>query len=488
MKTFIPSYSLQAFPTEKVLREFKAVRGLVAMGKIELPPDTAELLPLSQKNHQHDPVAWKKPQINPDLSPLIRAIAERLGYDPALLAEGKGETGKPGHDWVAYSHQGTCPLLVRWQAGKGNLLLSASIFEGDLTFGSDLALTLLTDEAGLETYLQVADILLSIETPPKWSESLEIPIGNTIQKVTVSSQKQNPFYITGFIKICLPTDRQLNSVRQQDLKRLGFGIPLTIGTEEEINSEWTEKLLKPNCLRITKILGNTELDFGADEPLSLSIIHEINGESVRKACEFMTIALAEVFNGEVANYSSLVNFEERASLDVELAERKKHLLHLTASTAPYNGPKDRLSFGSGVYETPPEILRHTRPVAKMWHGHLGASSDLLTLLFARIQSLIRPLKANNSGPETTPKLILKGEVELPPLAAQYEDTEKPYSQIEELESPYYSAHRGLPVRVDKRLLVWRNGDTEALAADFFHLPETNDVHVAHLRRVKIPQD
>ena len=61
-------------------------------------------------------------------------------------------------------------------------------------------------------------------------------------------------------------------------------------------------------------------------------------------------------------------------------------------------------------------------------------------------------------------------------------------QTEELKSPYYSAHLGLPVRVDKRLIVWRKGDTEALAADFFHLTANQDTHIAHLRRVKIPQD
>lgn len=484
MTPFISSYSLQAFPTEKVLREFKAVRGLVAMGKIELPPDTAELLPLSQKNHQYDPLAWKKPQINPDLSPLIRAIAERLGYDPALLAEGKGETGKPNHDWIAYSHQGTCPLLVRWRAGQGSLLLSASIFSNDLT------LTLLTDEAGLETYLQVADILLSIETPPEWSQTLEIPTGNTIQKVTVSSQKNNPFYIAGSIKVCLPADRQFNAVRQQDLKQLGFGIRLTIGTEEEINAggfEKERKPLKPNCLRIQDVLVQGEdLDFGPDEPLSLSIIKKINGASVKMACTFMTMALAEAFNGEVA-MPNLYNFDGKESLDVEVEERKMQLQQLTNRKFFYSRPKGRLTFGPGVYETPPEILRHTRPVAKMSGGDVGVSCDLLKLLFEYIYGLVNEAEKSAES-ATKPKLIIKGEAQLPSLAAQYEDTAKFYCRTEELKSPYYSAHLGLPVRVDKRLIVWRKGDTEALAADFFHLPTNQDTHIAHLRRVKIPQD
>ncbi len=62
-----------------------------------------------------------------------------------------------------------------------------------------------------------------------------------------------------------------------------------------------------------------------------------------------------------------------------------------------------------------------------------------------------------------------------------------YRRIEDLKSPYASAHRGLPVRVDKRLIVWRDGDTQALAADFFHLPATKDTHVTNLHRVPIPK-
>jgi hypothetical protein len=44
------------------------------------------------------------------------------------------------------------------------------------------------------------------------------------------------------------------------------------------------------------------------------------------------------------------------------------------------------------------------------------------------------------------------------------------------------------VRVDKRLIVWRDGDIQALAADFFHLPATKDTHVTNLQRVPIPKN
>jgi hypothetical protein len=43
------------------------------------------------------------------------------------------------------------------------------------------------------------------------------------------------------------------------------------------------------------------------------------------------------------------------------------------------------------------------------------------------------------------------------------------------------------VRVDKRVLVWRSNDTEALAADYFRHPTTGDVHFARLYRVPVPK-
>jgi hypothetical protein len=72
------------------------------------------------------------------------------------------------------------------------------------------------------------------------------------------------------------------------------------------------------------------------------------------------------------------------------------------------------------------------------------------------------------------------------LASQYADTALERKLLEELSKPYASMHRGLPVRVDKRVLVWRMNDTEALTADYFRHPSTGDVHFARLYRVPTP--
>ena len=100
--------------------------------------------------------------------------------------------------------------------------------------------------------------------------------------------------------------------------------------------------------------------------------------------------------------------------------------------------------------------------------------------------LCRPPLMMSAG-EAKPKLQIKGECQLPPLASQYQDTALERKDFEELTKPYTSTHRGLPVRVDKRVLVWRSNDREALAADYFRHPTTGDVHFARLYRTPTPK-
>jgi hypothetical protein len=47
-------------------------------------------------------------------------------------------------------------------------------------------------------------------------------------------------------------------------------------------------------------------------------------------------------------------------------------------------------------------------------------------------------------------------------------------------NPYTAIYRGLPIRDDKRVLVWRSNDNEALVVDYFRQPTTGDIHFARL--------
>jgi hypothetical protein len=492
MTKLIHTYDLQAFPTEKILKEFKPVRGLVARGAIELPPGQEELLRITKQNRKDDELGWQEPAVLPDVRPLFDAIAERMGYDPALLAEGKGETGKPGHDWLTYGNKGGCPLLIRWKPGQGNLLLSIAVTPS--YHDTVLVVSVLADEAGRETLLKVADVIQSIEASHDQPETIDITVGDTLQKVKIATLHESTGWFVDCPRIvfCLPEDRQLNAVRHRELERLAFSLPLIVGTAEEIrrrNSYRSDFLqLSPNVLRIERIFGTT-LDFKADEPLSESIIKEIHRESCDLAGSAFSFAMDEALGakncGEVRESRQLIWKEK---LDAEATERRMKL-NMEANGVEKNGQRGeirRLSLGADVRVTPSDILRDTRPVAKMSGGDLGLSVDLLENLFGEIHRL-----SEESGiiqhQLMKPKLPIKGEAILPPLAKQYEDTVIEYRRVEDLNSPYTSAHRGLPVRVDKRLIVWRDGDTQALAADFFHLPATKDTHVTNLQKVPIPK-
>jgi hypothetical protein len=203
------------------------------------------------------------------------------------------------------------------------------------------------------------------------------------------------------------------------------------------------------------------------------------------AMETMDAAISSVLDNmddRVLRENRLL-FWSKEILDVELAERKAKVRSLVRETMLFK--EGRLSFGWDVRETPGEILRGTRPVAKMLGGDVFPSSDVLEVLFHHFQTMASPGKHEYlRGPK--PKLQLKGEVQLPSMAKSYGDSAKDEHHIEDLRHPYYGSHMGLPVRIDKRLIVWREGDTEALAADFFHLAATRDTHFTHLQKVKVP--
>jgi hypothetical protein len=479
-------YSLQAFPTEKILKEFKPVRGCHVRGKIELPPGQAELLGASMRNRDIDPLAWQKPTVDVDIRPLIDAIAERMGYDPALLNEGRGETGRTDHAWSVYADESGFPLLIRWQAGAGELLLSIGILALE-----QLSIAMLADAEGLETLLKVHDIVTGIVATEGRTERLSVPVGDTLQIVEVTSPPERA-YFGPCVTLCLPSDRQLSDLRRKELERIVGGVPLFIGTEEEINRRQMYVIatptLKPNSLRLEMIPPSaTRLDFGPDEPLSQSLIDLINEAGVSRTWrEFERTAAEHSYVSFDANaWHELLDKEK---LDFELSERRLKLEELVQRMSPSDDCQriHRISFSRDFQETPATHLRGTGPMAKMAEGNVETSADLLDKLRRLLLDLCRPPLMAASA-EAKPKLQIKGECQLPPLASQYQDTALEQKGFEELTKPYTSTHRGLPVRVDKRVLVWRSNDTEALAADYFRHPTTGDLHFARLYRAPTPK-
>jgi hypothetical protein len=486
MTKLIHPYSLQAFPTEKILKEFKPVRGCHVRGKIELPPGQAELLFASLRNRDSDPLAWQKPTVEVDIGPLFDAIAERMGYDPTLLNEGRGETGRADHAWSAYSNESGYPMLIRWQAGAGELLLSIGILAQE-----ELSIAMLADAEGLASLLKIHDIVTGIVAAEGRKESLSVPVGDTLQIVEVAALPERA-YFGPCVTVCLPADRQLSDLRRKELERVVGGVPLLIGTEEEVNRGYFDLAgiprLTPNSLRL-ELVGpfiGKRMDFGPEEPLSQSLIDLINEAGVSRTWkEFERTAAEQAYAGFDANaWHELLDKEK---LDFELSERRLKLEELVRRMLPSDECQGihRISFSRDFRETPATHLRGTGPMAKMAEGNLETSADLMEKIERMLLDLCRPPLMAASG-EAKPKLQIKGECQLPPLASQYQDTALEQKGFEELTKPYTSTHRGLPVRVDKRVLVWRSNDNEALAVDYFRHPTTGDVHFARLYRVPVP--
>jgi hypothetical protein len=486
MTKLIQPYSLQAFPTEKVLKEFNPVRGCYVRGKIELPPGQAELLYASLRNRDSDPLAWQQPTVEVDISPLLDAIAERMGYDRVLLNEGRGETGRADHAWSVYASESDYPMLIRWQAGAGQLLLSIGIHALE-----NLSIAVLADAEGLESLLKIHDIVTGIVAAEGRKESLSVPVGDTLQVVEVASLPERAYFGPS-VTVCLPADRQLSDLRRKELERVVGGVPLHIGTEEEVNRSYFGfagiPSLTPHSLRLELVAPfiGKRMDFGPDEPLSQSLIDLINEAGVNRTWkEFERTADAHAYVDFDANaWHELLDKEK---LDFELSERRLKLEELVRRMSPKDEYEtvQKVSFSPDFRETPATHLRGTGPMAKMAEGNVETSADLLEKLERMMLDLCRPPLMAASA-EAKPKLQIKGECQLPPLASQYQDTALERNSFEELTKPYTSTHRGLPVRVDKRVLVWRSNDNEALAVDYFRHPTTGDVHFARLYRVPVP--
>ena len=476
------TYSLQAFPTEKIFKEFKPVRGFVVQGTLELSPDQTIKLATARRNQGDDPLAWKEPIIEPDLGPLLKAIAERFGYDVRLLTEGKGETGLAEHSWVAYAHDGGCPALVRWQADQGQLLLSIGVSPS-----SGLTVTILADQAGVPTLLRVGDILSGLQEDGTAQVDLAVPVGDTLQQVALTAPTTDSVFGPS-LEIFLPAGHELNALRRRELERLAYAIPVKLSMAQTVGWADAQKPLAPNGLRMNNIFQGA-LDFGPDEPLSAAIMEQVLGVGIDLATGLMEHAIAKAFAPPATEkfFDDLCLDREKELLDVELAERRDKLPQLTrlADRLPGIAGRTSLSFGLDVPRTPGEVLRGTRPVAKIVGGDLTAGDDLLDILFEQMRMVWRRVGGGRPG-KGQPKLRLSGQVHLPGLADLHRDAATCRQRIEELGQPYYGTHLGLPVRIDQRLIVWRDGDAQALAADFFHLPATGDTHFTHLQRVKIP--
>jgi len=492
MTKLIHTYSLQAFPTEKILKEFNPVRGMRFSGRIELAPNDREALRESALNRHLDRKSWLGTRVVPDVVPVFRLIAEKMGYDLPALLEGKGETGKPTDTWTVYADEGQTPMLVRWTIGEAQLVLS--IVVGDENFSPDLAVLLLADDKAMSLLGDIGDALRALEEEFVPQRQVDVAEGGLLTRYLSGGSFWCDFSIR--CRIHADPDQPLSPERMADLIALRNSAQVII---EEGSGGVTDR--GGMMIRNTKSRASAMFYAPHEHPSKefLSILHSWSVYDMEREMEKAFGAYfawqRELKEGVAPDVSA---WEETPTIDLELAERQARLeliIHEFTEDPRFERgpgrifhafPYRRPSLGKGFKRCPANVLRGTGPDLKMKGGHVTHSSDLLDLLVEALCTL--PEQYPGKG-RYRAKVKVDGFVEAPVIADGYRDSKPSKTQFTDITNPFYASHHGVPVRVDKSVAVWRRGcDEEALAADFFYAPETKDLHVANLYRVKVPKN
>lgn len=492
MTTHIHSYSLQAFPTEKILKEFKPVRGMRFAGPIDIPAEDRAVLRNTAVNRYLDRKSWLGTRLVPDVVPVFQLIADKMGYDLPSLIEGKGETGKPTDTWTTYADEGKTPMLIRWTIGEAQLLLSLIV--GDENIDPNLAILLLADKNAEAHLAQIGDALRSLEEEFVPQRAVDVPDGNVLTRYLSHGNFWTEFRIR--CRINVDPSQPMSQGRLADLAALRNSAQVILD-EGDVNG-----LLRPGEMMIRHTEGMFRRRcYAADESISREFMEILHDESVLDVEQEMEKAFSTHFalQREIADGEPDVRrgVEATPTIDLELTERQARLSLLIHEMEGFcSGPRSmsrfqetfrvgRATIGPAFKFCPDRVLRGTGPDLKMEGGDVTYSQDLIMVLPMALCDLPEryPAKVKHRA-----KVQVSGILEAPAVAAGYKDNAPFRSKFSAITNPFYASHNGLPVRVDKSVAVWREGyDTEALAADFFYAPETKDLHVANLYRVKVPK-
>ena len=512
MKHLQKTYGLKAIPSEKILKDLKPARGMVITTSIQVSPADQTILQQMEEGSCIDPKAWKGGKVLVDARPIFERIAAEMGYDPKLMAEGEGETGVAGHSWTNYAEDGECPLLVRWEAGDAKLLLCVGLpmLRGYFTIQPtrEAYVMLLGDKAAADIMKRVGLALEGLADGLKPCEA-EVAVGNTLRKVKM---EECGHYFEYQCRMTVDSRQSPNAVRRADYLELMHSVGLWIDDTirpmarqafRELDLEAEPGKPRPVDGMEISHLRNRKMRFTyePEQPLSPEIRELIHRQSVADTQSMMNFVLGrsvmpereELAAGELPGETNPVvdlELEERKQRHRRLCEEVDGLPQRQDYRRMHVRPLDEIfkghlpSLGHDFQRLPAHVLRGTGPDLAIKGSHLTSSWDLLDFLFAQFAELPKHFPAKHS-----PRggLALSARIVAPTIAAQYRDNAAVNHRIVPITNPFYGVHKGLPVRIDKSLTIWRSNDEEALAADFFYAPDTRDLHIANLYRVKVPK-
>ena len=495
------TYGLKAIPTEKILKEFRPARGMRFSGLIDLAPEDLTVLVHSEMNRFYDRKAWLGTRLVPEVTPVFRLIADKMGYDLPSLLEGKGETGKPDDSWTVYADEGKVPMLIRWTIGEAQLLLGLAVGPRHYR-GPALNVMLLADRKALGHLGEIGEALRELEQEAVPPQATDVPDGNVLKRVLEVGDSGSDFSIRCVMH--LDPTQPLSEARAADLAELRNSAQIII--EEVGDARGFAHHLKVGEMMVqnTKTRG-PGMFYKADERISREFLLILRDWSVEDIEQDMEAAFAGHFEErrhvEEGTSPDDMRQEATPTIDLELAERRARLelvtRDLTEKALDTRGsarlvgmvqdtfPGRMPTIGAHFKHCPESVLRGTGANLKMKGGDVMRSDDLLIRL---LLSLCAVPEQYPTRRKSLRKVKLSGVVEAPVIAEGYRDGAAIRSKYTEITNPFYASHYGLPVRVDKSVAVWRAGyDEEALAADFFYAPASRDLHVANLYRVKVPK-
>ena len=478
MKPITPSLPFLSFPTDEVLRTFRPVRALLVETR---PPAGAQVPGIFAS-----PEAIVSMELH-DPRPLLEAIAIEMGYEPDKIASGQGETGVSGHTWVTYCSERWLPMLVRWQAGEAQLLVTmVEAFDcGDGS--SNLRMTILGDTAAKPIMRRLAVALSRFGLTRRGDchgkatvhgESLRVMVPEIAFK-----RLDSTLIINGDNK------GRLNETRAGELPDLLHSCDVSALPGAEQMPVGGAELWLPHrhALKMT---------FAPDRAIPAELVELIQRQSVQKARDLTTQELRRFFASKESR-DKRAWLSQAAGESVESQQQRAYLagalLEIEKATTNEGGlsrpglPFDTFALRTGVTSVGDDLRW---PAAEVFTGagpqptSKAISRGLIELALGAVEhgvmmmwgmkekAWLKPPREGWVSPDMKENL-LKG-------------PGSPRAKIFRAEKPSFGIHQGLPIAVNYTAVVWRKGDAQAMAIDFAYHRPSDGVHLARVRRCAVP--
>ena len=479
MKPITPSLPFLEFPTDEVLRTFRPVRALLVETR---PPADAP-----KPHFFASPETIVGMELH-DPRPLLEAIAIEMGYDPDKIASGQGETGVSGHTWVTYCSEHWLPMLVRWQAGEAQLLVTMveSFERGDGP--SDLRMTIHGDATAKPILRRLAVALAKYGLTQR---------GGCHGKTTVYEESRQVSLpeiafkrLDSALIVNADAQGRLDETRAGELPDLlhscdASGLPgatqMPVGTAE---------------LWLTH-RHPQKMTFAAGRPIPPELVELIQQQSVQKARDLTTRELRRFFASKEsrsksswlgqARTESAEAQQQRAYLAGTLLEIERASPTETSLLSRPGLPFDTYALRTGVTSVGDDLRW---PATEVFAGAgpqptpKGMSRGLIELALGAVELGVTMMWRMKEKEWLKPPR--EGWVSRDMKETLLKGPGSPRAKIFRAEKPSFGIHQGLPIAVNYSAVVWRKHDFQALAIDFAYHRPSDGVHLARVRRCAPP--